>query len=67
MEFTKHCENKEIITEALAEVFPVEEGWGVFISKVLGAVNPVAGVGAAAAAIYAGNNIEKALHDKKDD
>ena len=34
MEFTKHCENKEIVAECIASVFePVEEGWGTLLAK----------------------------------
>lgn len=47
MEFTKHCENKEIVAECIASVFePVEEGWGraLAVGLALGLSIPTMGI-----------------------
>lgn len=56
MEFTKHCENKEIVAECIASVFePVEEGWGTLLAKYVAGIT--GGLAGTATTTATGGNI----------
>ena len=62
MQFTKHCENKEIVAECISSVYePVEEGWGLAISRLI----PIVNLASDFVGLYKTHKVAKILEEPK--